>query len=226
MARAEILEALQTESGCLIAALTGLPKDDFDRATRCEPWSARELLAHVLVACGRLPAMLRAPEPASAAVSALQYFRNDRLGGTTDPERIETARADAARFPTGALILQAVATATRSMVTLARVEPPERRVRTRWDDEMLLDEYLKTRVLELAVHGLDLAAAVGTEPWLSEPAATVTEQVLTEGRAARELHALGWDERILIEKATGRAPLTEAEAVNPVVGALLWARAG
>jgi uncharacterized protein (TIGR03083 family) len=224
MARAEILEALQTESGCLVASLTGLPKDDFDRPTRCEPWSARELLAHVLVACGRLPAMLRAPEPASAPVSALQYFRNDRLGGTTDPERIETARADAARFPTGPLIIDAVAATTRSIVTLAQVEPPERRVRTRWDDEMLLDEYLKTRVLELAVHGLDLAAAVGSDPWLSEPAAIVTAQILTEGCTADELQALGWDRRTLVEKATGRAPVTEEEAGHPVVGALLWAR--
>jgi hypothetical protein len=166
------------------------------------------------------------PAPASATVSALQYFRNDRLGGTTDPERIETVRADAARFPTGPLIIDAVAATTRSMVMLARVEPPERRVRTRWDDEMLLDEYLKTRVLELAVHGLDLAAAVGADPWLSEPAAIVTARILTEGCPMDELQALGWDRRTLIEKATGRAPVTEEEAGSPVVSALLWARAG
>jgi hypothetical protein len=91
---------------------------------------------------------------------------------------------------------------------------------------MLLDDYLRTRVLELAVHGLDLAAAVGTEPWLSEPAAVVTEQVLTEGCNDDELGALGWDRRTLIEKATGRAAVTTEEADNPVVGALLWARAG
>jgi uncharacterized protein (TIGR03083 family) len=226
MPRAEILEALQAESDCLVAGLTGVPRDAFDRPTRCEPWSARELLAHVLVACGRLPGMLRAPEPGSASVSALQYFRNDRLGGTTDPERIETVRHDAARFPSGPLIVDAVAAATRSMVTCARAEPPHRRVRTRWDDDMLLDEYLRTRVLELAVHGLDLAAAVGAEPWLSEPAAAVTEHVLTEGCADDELNALGWDRRTLIEKATGRALLTEPEIRDPVVGTLLWARAG
>jgi uncharacterized protein (TIGR03083 family) len=226
MARAEILEAIETESGCLVAGLTGLSRDAFDRPTRCEPWSARELLTHVLVACGRLPGMLRTPAPESASVSALQYFRNDRLGGTTDPERIETVRHDAARFPTGPLVVDAVAAATRSMVVCAQAEPPHRRVRTRWNDDMLLDEYLRTRVLELAVHGLDLASAVGAEPWLSEPAAVVTEQVLTEGCDGDELGALGWDRRTLIEKATGRAAVTTEEAGDPVVGVLLWARAG
>jgi uncharacterized protein (TIGR03083 family) len=225
MACAEVLQAMEIEAECLVAAMLELSEEEFEQPTPCEPWSTRELLAHVLVACQRLPPMLGEPEPARAEVSALQYFRNDRLGGAPDPDRIEAARGHAAEFPTGHEIADALAIAVRDMASLARSEPPERIVRTRWGDAMLLSEYLKTRVFELAVHGLDLARAVGREPWLSEQAASLTEQVLTERTNSAELRGLGWDRLTFIDKATGRAPLTDAEAEeHRLREGLLWPR--
>ena len=80
-------------------------------------------------------------------------------------------------------------------------------VQTRHGDLMLLAEFLRTRVLELAVHGLDLAAALDRGPWMTAPAAAVTEDLLLPAAAAAGLHAdTGWDQVTLIAALTGQAP--------------------
>ena len=77
---------------------------------------------------------------------------------------------------------------------------------------MLLTEFLRTRVLELAVHGLDLAAALAHEPWMTSEAADVTEEVLLPAAAAAALReGTGWDRVTLIAALTGRRPLIPAE---------------
>ena len=86
-------------------------------------------------------------------------------------------------------------------------------MRTRHGDLMLLSEFLRTRVLELAVHGLDLAAGLNRDPWLTpEAAAVVAELMLPTGSAPAVRKRLGWDDATLIAKITDRLPLTPAES--------------
>ena len=97
-------------------------------------------------------------------------------------------------------------------VNLLRTTPADRPVLTRHGDRMLLAEFTRTRVLELAVHGLDLAAALGRPPWMTPPAAQVTQDLLLSPDAAAELRAVtGWDQVTVVAKLTGRAPLSAAE---------------
>jgi hypothetical protein len=78
---------------------------------------------------------------------------------------------------------------------------------------MLLTEFLRTRVLELAVHGLDLAAAIQCPPWMTGPAAYVTEELLLPAEAAAGLREeAGWDRVSLVATLTGRRPASTAEA--------------
>jgi hypothetical protein len=49
---------------------------------------------------------------------------------------------------------------------------------------MLLTGFLLTRVVEVAVHGLDLTDAVEREPWLTRPAADLVLGLLVGGGAA------------------------------------------
>ena len=78
---------------------------------------------------------------------------------------------------------------------------------------MLLTEFTRTRVLELAVHGLDLAKGLDREPWMTASAAQVTEELLLPSPdAAAELRTTAsWDQVTLIAKLTGRATTTAAE---------------
>ncbi len=78
---------------------------------------------------------------------------------------------------------------------------------------MLLSEFLRTRVFELAVHGLDLAAALDRAPWMTALAAEVTGELLLPAAAGARLRAeTGWDQVTLIAKLAGRSPATSAES--------------
>ena len=74
-----------------------------------------------------------------------------------------------------------------------------------------LDEFLKTRILEIGVHGMDLAAALGRRPWLTPAAASVVLSILVGLLGDDPAAALGWSDLTFIETATGRRPLTGAE---------------
>jgi len=193
--------------------MVGLSEEDFDRPTRCRPWTVRALLAHLLVASNRLPAMLDAPRPDQAEVSAAGYYRADRrFGPDATGARVSAATCDAASFISGHDLAVAFDGAQRQMADLARAEPPERLVYTRWGDAMSLSDFLVTRVAELGVHGLDLADGLGVDPWLTPPAAEVIERLLVGDVPVRSVPGLGWDQRTLIEVATGRRPRTDAES--------------
>ena len=91
--------------------------------------------------------------------------------------------------------------------------PPDRVVRTRHGDLMLLADFLRTRVVELAVHGLDLAIGLDRDPWLTpEAASVVADLVLPDGSATGLRQRLAWDHATLIAKVTGRQSLTPAES--------------
>ncbi|MEW2144044.1 maleylpyruvate isomerase N-terminal domain-containing protein, partial [Micromonospora vinacea] len=98
--------------------------------------------------------------------------------------------------------------------------PPDRVVRTRHGDAMRLGEFLRTRVVEVGVHGLDLAAALGRSPWLTPSAAVVVAELLTGGRPAPA--GLGWDRLTLICKTTGRAAVTAPERAMIDAAGFRW----
>ncbi|WP_439117056.1 maleylpyruvate isomerase N-terminal domain-containing protein [Micromonospora lupini] len=98
--------------------------------------------------------------------------------------------------------------------------PSERVVQTRHGDAMSLTEFLRTRVVEVGVHGLDLAAALGRPPWLTPQAEVVIADLLTGGRPAPA--GLRWDRLTVIRKTTGRATLTVAEQAAIDAAGFRW----
>lgn len=113
--------------------------------------------------------------------------------------------------------------AGRRIVQLCAQEPPTRLVRTRHGDAMLLTDFLTTRVVELAVHGLDLAAALNRPPWPTAPAAELLTALLRNGAP---VPGLGWDQATFIAQATGRLPLTPAEAHRLDESGISWLSPG
>jgi uncharacterized protein (TIGR03083 family) len=209
-----IQEAFGAESGRLSEVVAALDDAAFARPTRCDPWTVADLVFHVAMAMRRLPGMLAAPAPPGAAlVSAAGYYRPDqRFSAATNADRIESARRGAASLAGAAARAGDVREARQQAWAALRDAPPGRVVRTRHGDLMLLAEFLRTRVLELAVHGLDLAAALDREPWMTAAAAGVTGDLLLPAAAAAALRAgTGWDQVTLIAALTGRRPVTPAE---------------
>ncbi len=200
--------AFNAESRRLSKVVAGLDDAAFARPTPCDPWTVAELVYHVGMTMRRLPGMLAAPGPAGPAlVSAAGYYRADqRFSAATNADRIQSAQRGAAARA------RDFEEARRHAGLALRTAPPGRVVQTRHGDLMLLAEFLRTRVLELAVHGLDLAAALEHEPWMTAQAADVTGDLLLPAEAAARLRAeTGWDQVTLIAGLTGRRPLTPAE---------------
>jgi uncharacterized protein (TIGR03083 family) len=214
MMTAMIGEAFGAESARLSEAVEGLDDAAFARPTRCDPWTVADLVFHVTMTMRRLPGMLAAPAPSGAAlVCAAEYYRPDqRFSAATNADRIESARRGAAGLAGAAARAHDVREARQQAWAALRDAPAGRVVQTRHGDPMLLTEFLRTRVLELAVHGLDLAAALDRGPWMTAPAAAVTEDLLLPAAAAAGLRAgTGWDQVTLIAALTGRRPLAPAE---------------
>ncbi len=218
-----IEQAFRAEGGALGAATAGLGEEDWARATRCEPWAVAELLAHVRVAVGRVAEMLAAPEPERASVTAVGYYRPDeRFDAATNSARIALARDAAGADPAGEF-----ARTWRDTAARFEAEGEGRVVRTRHGDPMLLTEFMVTRVVELAVHGLDLADALGRPAWLTEEASDVLEALLLKGADGPSVRsALGWDRATFLRKATGRAELDAAEQAEVERAGITWLTLG
>lgn len=209
-----ILAAFGAESQRLSEVVEGADDAVFARPSPCPPWTVAELVYHVRMTMGRLSTMLTAPEPAGAGLaSAAAYYRPDqRFSASTNAERIQSAQRGAAALSGAAARARDFSEARQQAWALLQGAQPGRVVRTRHGDRMLLTEFLRTRVLELAVHGLDLAAALERRPWMTPLAATVTEELLLPSAAAARLRTqTGWDQVTLIAKLTGRRPVAPAE---------------
>lgn len=195
--------------------MAGLSEAEWHLPTRCTPWDVLDLLGHVCVVIDWLPAMLDAPAPGPAEISAAQYYRpDDRFSPRTNETRIALARERTARSPNPAAFAREFAETWGRAERLCRAQPAGRTVRTRHGDAMLLSEFLLTRVVELAVHGIDLADALGREPWLTPQAADAVMELLLGVEHLAAADGLGWGRARFLRKATGREPLAEAEAVR------------
>ncbi|GAA4249709.1 hypothetical protein GCM10022255_034910 [Dactylosporangium darangshiense] len=209
MAIMEALDAFAAETERLAAEMLTVGDGEWGRASPCPPWTAAELFGHVVVGVGRVTGMLDAPAPPRAEIDAAGYFRADeRFSSGTNAERIDLGQARAAELGGRGLAAELVRVRAGA-VDRCRREAPGWVVRTRHGDAMTLEDFLVTRVLEAGIHGLDLAAALGREPWLTPPAADLLTGLYLAGTGAR-LADLGWDALTFLRLATGREPLDDA----------------
>ncbi|WP_329374851.1 maleylpyruvate isomerase N-terminal domain-containing protein [Streptomyces sp. NBC_01483] len=216
MDQGRVVEAFRREARQLAWATAGVSAAEWCLPTRCAPWNVSELLAHVRVVIAWLPGMLAAtPAPIRAEVSAVEYYRPDeRFAPDTNAARIALAQDHAAEQLSGAALADDFNATWQQVDRLCRAEPEGRVVRTRHGDPMLLSEFLLTRVVEVAVHGLDLADALGREPWLTSQAADLVQGLLLGPDGATALEKLGWGQLRFLRKATGREPITREEALD------------
>src|SRR5690349_5244375 len=152
------LAAFVAEAESLSAVLAALAEAEFDRPTRCVPWTAGALLAHMGMGVDQVALMLADPAPARTDTDAVGYYRRDkRFSATTNRERVDGATAAAVRMGSGAALVARFTRTWREVAAAVAAQPVGRVVRTRHGDAMLLTDFMVTRVVELAVHGLDLA---------------------------------------------------------------------
>ncbi|WP_326604245.1 maleylpyruvate isomerase family mycothiol-dependent enzyme [Streptomyces sp. NBC_01800] len=222
----QVLDAFETEAEALGRGLARLPETAWDRPTRCAPWSARELLGHVCVVLGWVPDMIEGQAPGAPEVSATEYYRPDhRFSSATNAARIELGQDRAARHGSGAELVADFTHTWQEVEELCRKESERRVVRTRHGDAMLLADFMLTRVVEVAVHGIDLADALGSEPWLTPSAADLVLELLV-GPDASVVTQLGWSRARFLRKVTGREPLGAEESLQIARLGVTWLALG
>lgn len=122
-------------------------------------WDVRGLTGHASRAITTVETYLLAEEPAAATVpDALGYYAA-LAGGRADPAAVARRGVE-----TGALLgehpAEVIASSLQRALALLTQQPPGRLVAI-GEHALALDEYLRTRVLELVVHALDLSRATG-----------------------------------------------------------------
>ncbi len=224
---AESMAAFGAEASRLSSVMLAVAAPGWARPSPCPPWTTADLLGHVLVVIAWIPDMLAAPAPDRAEVCAIDYYRPDeRFSALTNDRRINLAQQQAASAGDGHALAREFDRTWRHVLDLCQQEPPDRVVRTRHGDAMLLTDFLTTRIVELGIHGLDLAAALDRQPWLTPSAALVLTDLLLGNTERDKLNELGWDELTFLRKATGRAELTPAETRAVQQCGLRWLSLG
>jgi uncharacterized protein (TIGR03083 family) len=218
----EVIDALAGECRSLSEAVDPVPEAAFDRPTRCPAWNAKELLGHVYRAVDRIGVYLAAPHPQAPTHDAVAYFgAYDRAQGSADALDVaRRGRDQADAFATSRALVEACDGHWPEVVGLAGAADPAVVVAT-FGPALRLDEYLKTRVLELTVHGLDLADALDLDPWATPAGLAVTGEIL-RALAGDDEGRVAWDAVAMVEAATGRRPVSDParEALGPLAARL------
>ena len=135
-------------------------------------FSVAGLAGHLVRGVTTVERYLGEPEPVGNGISAGSYFHTViRSADVGDPgnQAVRARGEEEAAAGPAALAAEARAAFERLSSQLARVGSG-RRVRVAGGLVLVLDEYLRTRVVELVVHADDLAASIGVELVPPQPA--------------------------------------------------------
>ena len=209
MASADPLEALRGECELVSQTVMGLPEGDFGRPTRCTEWNVGQLVGHMYRDVNRLNTGLAQDPPPAADTDSITYWT--AYAPVDDAADIaQRAKEIAAEHESG----QALATAWDEMWrrALGQAQTTDRdRVLVTWGPTLQLDEFLRTRVLEITVHRMDLNDALGLPPDPTDAGLDVTEEILLGLLGQALPPELGWDGPTFLDKGTGRSALTDDE---------------
>jgi uncharacterized protein (TIGR03083 family) len=207
------LTALHDESRALSAVLRQVDPGDFGRPTNCPPWNLNELVVHIAMSIhlgddDELPAAT----PLSGGMTAADYYRRPERDTPdyrqSNVDRTKEAAGDVLARTSAARWFDEVSRDT--VLRLSRLDLG-RLVQIPSCGPMKLADWVSTRVMSVAAHGLDVALTLGLEPWTTRPALDVTGPVLISLLGTEPPAQLGWDDRTLLAAGTGRRALTSPE---------------
>jgi uncharacterized protein (TIGR03083 family) len=211
------LEALRGECQEVSKLVLGLGEEDFaPTVPRTPAWTVKELLGHMYRDVDRIGFAVSNPVPGPPDVDSVSYWRSyDPVAGA--PAVAGRAREVAAGYGTGAEL--AAAWDRHWRATLERAAGADRGMVVRtFGPTLTLDELVKTRVVEITVHRMDMEHALGRKGWGTDAAISVVDDVLVGLLGQEPPAGLEWDVVDFIEAGTGRRPLTgpEREVLGPM----------
>ena len=216
-APAKIVDVLAGECEAAATAMARVAEADYARPTRCPAWNVKALLAHVWRDVDRILEYTPQPAPDAADSDAVAYYLTGYDPAADAADVAARAIEIAARFGAGRDLLSDFDERWRRAVDVARATPPDRLIRT-FGPALRFDQYLCTRTLEAAIHGLELADALGVAPWITPAADDLVVAMLVAMLGEDVRDRLGWDDVTFIDATTGRRRLDDDErsALGPL----------
>lgn len=207
------LETFDAECEVFAGVLSGLTPSDFTRVSNCPPWNLHEVVVHTAWS-------LRVPERFRIATdgpwrSAADYFRRpERDSAEYREANVQRTQAIARDVPIGAAADVFRERWEAALATFAGHAP---------DDAldlaggiMTADDYLLTRLMSVAAHGVDAALTLERPAWTTERTRSALRLVLVD--LLGDEPPTHWSDQDLLEFGTGRRPLRAADA--QILGAL------
>ena len=203
--------ALRDECDALSKVLGGLSEKDFAMPVpRTPAWTVKELMAHVhRGVVDRIGFALEHQVPGPPDVDSVSYWRSS--GPTTDASAVaQRAKDIAAPFKTGKALVRAWEREWPGALDRAAAADPDVVIVT-FGPSIRFGEYLKTRVVEVTVHRMDIEDALGRKGWGTDGAISIVDDILVGLLGAEPPRSLEWDAVEFIEAGAGRRPLTDGE---------------
>lgn len=202
-----VVEALAREVGSVGKALHRFKTADWIAPTRCPPMSVLDLVAHMLGGAARIEQMLDdGPIDDEPQKDAVTYFRYDPAAEA--PWILQRAQERAASFEDTSAVVKAWDEQWSHALRRARESGDP--VLPGIFGTIRLSEFLRTRVLEVTVHHMDVDDALGKDPHPDPGALEATGDIL-RGLLGTDLRGAGVDDVRFALIGTGRAALSDRE---------------
>ncbi|GAA4989686.1 maleylpyruvate isomerase N-terminal domain-containing protein [Actinopolymorpha pittospori] len=209
--RDDSLLAFEDEARTFDAVLCDLTEDDFAKATNCPPWNVKELVVHVGVVLPTPGALGDAPPGDPDLREPADYYRRLERGTTGYRDDIVKRTQDfAVGLADGAAAAAFLTQRWRTSLAEWTARDLDRLVTSRGGVTRLRD-YIVTRVISHAAHGLDLAVSLGRAPWTTETALAIMRPVFVSLLGGEPPAALRWTDADLFARGTGRRALDPAD---------------
>ncbi len=214
LAYQDMVEVLDAELQALMGVVEGLTPEQWSRETRLNlgtrpGWDVHTLVTHIDISLNMLPEVVAAPAEGPPQATRISHFQFDTA---KFPPIVDRIAREAAAGHTPSSITAKLGETVETTIRLARETPPDH-VGVAFFGNMRLDDVLPTRVLEAAVHGLDLSDALGMTPHLTSEALAVTAHLMDEvfyhRHAGVRLPDLE-DSLVFVEIACGRRTYDDA----------------
>jgi uncharacterized protein (TIGR03083 family) len=214
VARGDVLTVLLGECRVLSAVLRGLTPGDLARPTNCPPWDLRELVVHIgaSIWVGDIP--IPWAEPGAEVRDAADYYRRpERDTPAYRQDNVDRTRRLAQRVPAADVASvtdwfdEMVSTTTDTLGGQRLdgvIDVPGR-------GAMRLGDWVLTRVVSVAAHGLDVAITLDRDPWTTPEALRAVRPVFVALLGGPPPDALGWDDQAFLAVGSGRRPLSDDE---------------
>lgn len=185
---------------------------DLARATNCPPWDLQELVVHIgaSIRVGDVP--FRVAESQAKPHSAADYYRRpERSTSSYRQDNVDRTIELARTVVADTSAVQWFDEVAEQAIAALGTWDLDQVVVIRGRGAMRLADWVTTRVVSVAAHGIDVAITLARAPWTTPSALEVVRPVFIDLLGSEPPEALNWDDQTLLITATGRRVLNEQE---------------